>query len=227
MKKDTYTRYMEYIEKNRSKRERETTIDTFIEYSFEYVPLIIIVLSIIMIVLLVADVFSFCSSETIEDLWVYALTGLMCAGAAYGGIRSAKLQIEKNDEKNMKKEKEKDTYTRYMEYLEKNRSKRAMKIALKTCFVYASHYVPLIVIALSVVVIGLLFADVFAFCGAETISDLWFYSIAALLGVSIYYALVRYFTSDIDLLTYDHLPFTRDIHKERREFAKWWAKNYE
>ena len=68
--------------------------------------------------------------------------------------------------------KEKDTYTRYMEYLEKNRSKRARKIALKTCFVYASHYVPLIVIALSVVVIGLLFADVFAFCGAETISDL-------------------------------------------------------
>ena len=120
--------------------------------------------------------------------------------------------------------KEKDTYTRYMEYLEKNRSKRARKIALKTCFVYASHYVPLIVIALSVVLIGLLFADVFAFCGAETISDLWFYSIAALLGASIYYAVVRYFTSDIDLLTYDHLPFTRDIHKERREFAKWWAK---
>ena len=120
--------------------------------------------------------------------------------------------------------KEKDTYTRYMEYLEKNRSKRAMKIALKTCFVYASHYVPLIVIALSVVVIGLLFADVFAFCGAETISDLWFYSIAALLGASIYYAVVRYFTSDIDLLTYDHLPFTRDIHKERREWAKMWAK---
>ena len=123
---------------------------------------------------------------------------------------------------NMKKEK--DTYTRYMEYLEKNRSKRARKIALKTCFVYASHYVPLIVIALSVVVIGLLFADVFAFCGAETISDLWFYSIAALLGASIYYAVVRYFTSDIDLLTYDHLPFTRDIHKERREWAKMWAK---
>ena len=43
--------------------------------------------------------------------------------------------------------KEKDTYTRYMEYLEKNRSKRERKIALKTCFVYASHYVPLIVIA--------------------------------------------------------------------------------
>jgi hypothetical protein len=115
----------------------------------------------------------------------------------------------------------------YMEYIEKNRSKRARKIALKTCFVYASHYIPLIVIALSIVVIGLLFADVFAFCGAETISDLWFYSIAALLGASIYYAVVRYFTSDIDLLTYDHLPFTRDIHKERREFAKWWAKNYE
>lgn len=95
--------------------------------------------------------------------------------------------------------------------------KRAKVFNLFLCyFVY--------VIALSVVVIGLLFADVFAFCGAETISDFWFYSIAALLGASIYYAVVRYFTSDVDLLTYNHLPFTRDIHKERREWAKMWAK---
>lgn len=65
--KDTYTRYMEYIEKNRSKREREITIQTCIVYSFHYVPLIIIALSIIMIVLLIADVFAFCSPETIEE----------------------------------------------------------------------------------------------------------------------------------------------------------------
>ena len=145
----------------------------------------------------------------------------LCRGAAKD-IKGPEMYINFKQYNNM--ETEKDTYTRYMEYLEEKRSKRARKIALKTCFVYASHYVPLIVIALSVVVIGLLFADVCAFCGAETISDLWFYSIAALFGASIYYAVVRYFTSDIDLLTYDHLPFTRDIHKERREWAKMWAK---
>lgn len=38
------------------------------------------------------------------------------------------------------------------------------------------------------------------------------------------YAAIRSSTTDVDLLTYDHLPFTRDIHKERREWAKMWAK---
>lgn len=36
------------------------------------------------------------------------------------------------------------------------------------------------------------------------------------------YAAIRSSTTDVDLLTYDHLPFTRDIHKERREWAKMW-----
>ena len=37
------------------------------------------------------------------------------------------------------------------------------------------------------------------------------------------YAAIRSSTTDVDLFTYDHLPFTRDIHKERREWAKMWA----
>ena len=38
------------------------------------------------------------------------------------------------------------------------------------------------------------------------------------------YAAIRSSTTDVDLFTYDHLPFTRDIHKERLEWAKMWAK---
>lgn len=38
------------------------------------------------------------------------------------------------------------------------------------------------------------------------------------------YAAIRSSTTDVDLFTYNHLPFTRDIHKERREWAKMWAK---
>lgn len=121
-------------------------------------------------------------------------------------------------------EAEKDTHTRYMEYREKNRSKFNRKRIIQTCIVYSFHYVPLIIIALSIIMIMLLVADVFAFCNPENMADLWKYSISALLCAGTIYAVVRYFTSDIDLLTYDHLPFTRDIHKERREWAEMWAK---
>ena len=38
------------------------------------------------------------------------------------------------------------------------------------------------------------------------------------------YAAIRSSTTDVDLFTYDHLPLTRDIHKERLEWAKMWAK---
>lgn len=121
-------------------------------------------------------------------------------------------------------EAEKDTHTRYMEYREKSRSKFNRKRIIKTCIVYSFHYVPLIIIALSIIMIVLLVADVFAFCSPETIEDLWVYSIVGLLSASIAYAAIRSSTTDVDLLTYDHLPFTRDIHKERREWAKRWAK---
>ena len=38
------------------------------------------------------------------------------------------------------------------------------------------------------------------------------------------YAAIRSSTTDVDLFTYDHLPFTRDVHKERRVFAEMMAK---
>lgn len=38
------------------------------------------------------------------------------------------------------------------------------------------------------------------------------------------YAAIRSSTTDVDLFTYDHLPFTRDIHKEMRVVAETVAK---
>lgn len=34
------------------------------------------------------------------------------------------------------------------------------------------------------------------------------------------YAAIRSSTTDVDLFTYDHLPLTRDIHKEMRVVAE-------
>ena len=38
------------------------------------------------------------------------------------------------------------------------------------------------------------------------------------------YAAIRSSTTDVDLFTYDDLPFTRDIHKEMRVVAETVAK---
>ena len=51
-----------------------------------------------------------------------------------------------------------------------------------TRITYAFHYVPLIIIALSIVMIVLLYLNVFAFCSAEVISEMWVWTFTALIA---------------------------------------------
>ena len=66
-------------QKNKNEPSDEVTI---ISYAFHYVPLVMFVLSIFMLVLLNEDVFEFCSSEIVSEIWVWTV------GAFIGSIVS-------------------------------------------------------------------------------------------------------------------------------------------
>ena len=65
--------------KQENKKDKHDDEVTKITYGFHYVPLIIIALSIVMIVLLYLDMFAFCSTEVISEMWVWTFTALIAS----------------------------------------------------------------------------------------------------------------------------------------------------
>ena len=90
-----------------------------------------------------------------------------------------------------------------------------------TKITYGFHYVPLIIIALSIVMIVLLYLDVFAFCSADVITEIWTWTIVALIGSFIAYMAVRTSTKDVDLIKYEHIPL---MNRRRRRVIEWCEK---
>lgn len=87
-----------------------------------------------------------------------------------------------------------------------------------TKITYAFHYVPLILMPLSIVMIVLLYLDVFAFCSAEVISEIWAWTIGILFGSIIAYMAVRTSTKDVDLIKYEHIPL---MNGRRKKIIEW------
>jgi heme/copper-type cytochrome/quinol oxidase subunit 2 len=90
-----------------------------------------------------------------------------------------------------------------------------------TKITYGFHYVPLIIIALSIFMIVLLYLDVFAFCSAEVITEIWAWTIVALIASLIAYMAVRTSTKDVDLIKYEHIPL---MNRRRRRIIEWCEK---
>jgi heme/copper-type cytochrome/quinol oxidase subunit 2 len=90
-----------------------------------------------------------------------------------------------------------------------------------TKITYGFHYVPLIIIALSIFMIVLLYLDVFAFCSAEVITEIWAWTIVALIASLIAYMAVRTSTKDVDLIKYEHIPL---MNRRRRRVIEWCEK---
>lgn len=87
-----------------------------------------------------------------------------------------------------------------------------------TKITYAFHYVPLILMPLSIVMIVLLYLNVFAFCSAEVISEIWLWTIGILVGSIIAYMAVRTSTKNVDLIKYEHIPL---MNKRRKLIIEW------
>lgn len=90
-----------------------------------------------------------------------------------------------------------------------------------TKITYGFHYVPLIIIALSIFMIVLLYLDVFAFCGSAIVTEIWTWTIVALIASFIAYMAVRTSTKDVDLIKYEHIPL---MNRRRRRVIEWCEK---
>lgn len=87
-----------------------------------------------------------------------------------------------------------------------------------TKITYGFHYVPLIIIALSIVMIVLLYLDVFAFYSSEIVTEIWTWTIVALIGSFIAYMAVRTSTKNVDLIKYEHIPL---MNGRRKKIIEW------
>ena len=66
--------------------------------------------------------------------------------------------------------------------------------------------------------IVLLYLDVFAFYSSEIVTEIWTWTIVALIGSFIAYMAVRTSTKNVDLIKYEHIPL---MNGRRKKIIEW------